>query len=200
MIKYRTIQANRGFSLIEMLVSIALFAVVVTTSVGTLLVLVDANAKSQSIQIAINNLSFAVDVMARQLRTGTDFYCGFYQSNITSGSSLESGARNCTNGLTHSAIAFTDTRTGQRIGYGLANSNSTIIQRRIDGVSGNAWLDMTSSNVRITNLDFWVTGSGSGDTIQPSITIFIEATVGDVTGLGSQFQLQTTVVQRKLDI
>lgn len=189
---------NRGFSLIEMLVSIALFAIVVTTSVGTLLVLVDANAKSQSVQIAINNLSFAVDVMTRQLRTGTDFHCDNNQAAIVSGSSLKSGVNDCTNG--GSAIAFTDTRTGQRIGFALAHPNGTSIQRRIDGMNGNAWLDMTGGNITITNLDFVVTGSDGNDDLQPSVTLFIEATVGDVTGLGSQFQIQTTVVQRKLDI
>jgi len=189
---------NLGFSLIEMLVSIALFAIVVTTSVGTLLVLVDANAKSQSIQIAINNLSFAVDVMTRQLRTGTDFYCDVNQTSIISGSSLKSGINNCSNG--GEAIAFTDTRTGQRISFSLAHPNGTTIQRRIDGMSSNAWLDMTGSNITITNLDFVVTGTDPSDDVQPTVTIFIEATVGDSTGLGSQFEIQTSVTQRKLDI
>lgn len=181
-----------------MLVSVALFAIVVTTSVGTLLVLVDANAKSQSIQIAINNLSFAVDVMTRQLRTGTDFYCAANEPALVSGSSLQSGTMDCSNG--GSAIAFTDTRTGQRIGYALSHPSGNTIQRRIDGVSGNAWLDMTGGNISITNLDFVVTSSGSGDDEQPTVTVFIEADVGDVTGLGSQFQIQTSVTQRKLDI
>ncbi len=198
MMSFRNNKNNRGFSLIEMMVSIALFAIVVTTSVGTLLVLVDANAKSQSIQIAINNLSFAIDVMTRQIRTGTDFYCANNQPAITSGSSLKSGVSDCANG--GSAIAFTDTRTGQRVSFALAHPNGTTIQRRIDGVGGNAWLDMTGSNINITNLDFVVTGSGPSDDVQPSVTIFVEATVGDVTGLGSQFEIQTSVVQRKLDI
>jgi len=189
---------NLGFSLIEMLVSIALFAIVVTISVGTLLVLVDANAKSQSIQIAINNLSFAVDVMTRQLRTGTDFYCDNNQTSITSGSSLKSGTNDCSNG--GEAIAFTDTRTGERISFALAYPNGTTIQRRIDGMSSNAWLDMTGSNITITNLDFVVTGTDPSDDVQPTVTIFIEATVGDATGLGSQFEIQTSVTQRKLDI
>lgn len=195
--KKNRLHNQRGFSLIEMLVSVALFAIVVTTSVGTLLVLVDANAKSQSIQTAINNLSFAVDVITRQLRTGTDFYCANNQPSVTSGSALRSGTSDCANG--GSAIAFTDTRTGQRIGYSLAHPNGTTIQRRIDGVSGGAWLDMTGSNITITNLDFVVTGTGDDDE-QPTVTIFIEASVGDVSGLGSQFQIQTSVTQRKLDI
>ena len=198
MMMYKQKKNNRGFSLIEMLVSIALFAIVVTTSVGTLLVLVDANSKSQSIQIAINNLSFAVDVLTRQLRTGTDFYCANNQAAIVTGSSLRSGTSDCSNG--GNAIAFTDTRTGQRVGFALTHPDGTAIQRRIDGVGGSAWLDMTGSNITITNLDFVVTGSGSGDDIQPSVTIFIDASVGDVTGLGSQFQIQTSVTQRKLGI
>jgi hypothetical protein len=96
-------------------------------------------------------------------------------------------------------MAFTDTRTGQRFGYALGGGS---IQRRIDGVSGSSWLDVTGGNITITNLEFVVTGTnpGSLNDEQPSVTIFIEADVGDTTGLGSQFAIQTTVVQRKLDL
>lgn len=197
MMKSTTGTNKSGFSLIEMLVSVALFSIVVTTSIGTLLVLVDANAKSQSIQIAINNLSFAVDAMTREIRTGADFYCASTQTSVTSGSLLNSGKRDCANG--GNAIAFTDTRTGDRIGYSLEH-NGDKIQRRIDGTSGNAWLDMTGGNIIINTFEFVVTSSDNTDDEQPAVTIFIDANVGDATGLGSQFQIQTSVVQRKLDL
>ena len=187
MMKSTTGTNKSGFSLIEMLVSVALVSIVVTTSIGTLLVLVDA----------INNLSFAVDAMTREIRTGADFYCASTQTSVTSGSLLNSGKRDCANG--GNAIAFTDTRTGDRIGYSLEH-NGDKIQRRIDGTSGNAWLDMTGGNIIINTFEFVVTSSDNTDDEQPAVTIFIDANVGDATGLGSQFQIQTSVVQRKLDL
>ena len=64
-----------GFTLVEMLVSLSLFTVVLTMSVGTLLVLIDANARAQNMQLVMSNLSFALDSMTREIRTGTDWYC-----------------------------------------------------------------------------------------------------------------------------
>ena len=187
----------KGFSLIEMLVSIALFAIVVTTSIGTLLVLIDANAKSQSTQAVINNLSFAIDAMARQLRTGVDFRCEGNQSSITNGNLLKTAPFGCNNG--GEAIAFTDTRTGVRMGYALEHPGGSTLQRK---VGTGPWLDVTGENLIIEELDFVVTGARGVPTnfTQPSVTIYLEGRVGDVNGLGSTFQIQTSVVQRKLDI
>ena len=66
---------NSGFTLIEMLVSISLFAVVITMGVGTLLVIIDANGRAQSMQLVMTNFSFALDSMTREIRTGTNWYC-----------------------------------------------------------------------------------------------------------------------------
>ena len=68
-------QHSLGFTLIEMLVSLALFAVVVTMSVGSLLILIDANGKAQSTQLVVTNLSFALDSMTREMRTGFNWDC-----------------------------------------------------------------------------------------------------------------------------
>lgn len=198
---------SAGFTLIEMLVSIALFAVVVTTSMGTLLVLIDANAKSQSIQISINNLSFALDAMTRQIRTGFDYYCGAAQSNITTGTapgSVRTGTLDCADG--GQAIAFTDTRTGSRIAYAY-NPTTRTIQRKIDlGASRGSWEDMTGSNLSISDMEFVVRGAptyappGVTDRNQPTVTLYITAQVGDVSGLGAEFVIQTSLTQRALQI
>lgn len=69
-------QNNAGFTLVEMLVSLSLFTVVLTMSVGTLLVLIDANGRAQNMQLIMTNFSFALDSMTREIRTSTDWYCG----------------------------------------------------------------------------------------------------------------------------
>jgi len=70
------VQKSMGFTLVEVLVSMSLFTIVVTMSMGTLLVLIDANAKQQNIQTAMTNLSFALDSMTREIRTGYSYQCG----------------------------------------------------------------------------------------------------------------------------
>lgn len=64
-----------GFTLIEMIVSLALFSVVITMSVGALLILIATNQQLQNEQNIMTNLSFALDSMTREIRTGTDYYC-----------------------------------------------------------------------------------------------------------------------------
>ncbi len=204
----RTEQA--GFTLIEMIVSVALFATVVTTSLGTLIVLIDANAKAQSIQIAVNNLAFAVDVMSRRIRTATNIYCGNNRNSIAPGAgNIVSGVRDCPGSNSRNAIAFTDTRTGERVAFALDTTGAVDkIVRKVDSPSGSpgSWSDLTGSGVDIIDLAFWVGGtdySGNGnnsDTEQPSVTVYIEAVIGDEAGLGTRFELQTTVVQRKYDL
>ena len=53
--------ANAGFTLIEMIVAIALFAVVMLVSVSTLLSLVAASRKVQALELVMNNLNITLD-------------------------------------------------------------------------------------------------------------------------------------------
>src|SRR6056297_849303 len=79
-------QTTAGFTLIEMIVSLALFSVVVTISVGALLVLIASNRQLQDEQAVLTNLSFALDSMTREIRTGSAYVCRSRPN--TSGSSI----------------------------------------------------------------------------------------------------------------
>ena len=67
---------ERGFTLVEMIVAVALFAVVMLVSTGALLALVGANRKAQGLQSVMNNLNIALDGMIRSIRMGTAYRCG----------------------------------------------------------------------------------------------------------------------------
>src|SRR3989344_1570356 len=66
---------NKGFTLLEMIVSITIFTVVALVAVGALLKVVDANKKAQSLKSTINNLNFALDSMSREMRVGSNYFC-----------------------------------------------------------------------------------------------------------------------------
>jgi prepilin-type N-terminal cleavage/methylation domain-containing protein len=68
--------STAGFTLIEMIVSLALFSVVITISVGALLILIASNRQLQDEQAVLTNLSFALDSMTREIRTGSAYVCG----------------------------------------------------------------------------------------------------------------------------
>ena len=73
-----------GFTLIEIIVSLALFSVVITIAVGALLILITSNRQLQNEQSVLSNLSFALDSMTREIRTGSNYYCANGQ-NVNDG-------------------------------------------------------------------------------------------------------------------
>jgi len=68
------VSGNRGFTLIEMIVSLALFTVVAVVSIGALLKIMDANRKSITLKTVTNNINFALESMTREMRVGTQYY------------------------------------------------------------------------------------------------------------------------------
>jgi prepilin-type N-terminal cleavage/methylation domain-containing protein len=177
--------SQSGFTLIEMIVSLALFSVVVTISVGALLVLIASNQRFQNEQSVMTNLSFALDSMTREIRTGTNYYCASRpnfstQPNFTPEGSQQifrdwdtidpSATRYCEDGNDYDlsgndnslqGVAFVE--GGQSI-TGTANtkilyfydSNEQNIFRRI---SGRAAQPLLSSDITVSYAEFYVSGA-----------------------------------------
>lgn len=71
--KYSSKQS--GFTLIEMLVSLSLFTIVMTITLGTLLILIKGNQVSVAEQSVMDTLAFSLDSMTREIRTGSYYVC-----------------------------------------------------------------------------------------------------------------------------
>src|SRR5437868_1859352 len=91
----KTSTLSRGFTLVEMVVAVALFAIVMLVCVGALLALVGATRKVHALQSVINNLNVTVDGMVRDVRMGTVYDA----SGACSGNS-GGGTKDCTGGGT----------------------------------------------------------------------------------------------------
>jgi prepilin-type N-terminal cleavage/methylation domain-containing protein len=190
---------TKGFSLVELLVSVALFTIVITMAVGTLLVIVDANAKAQNMQDVMTNLTFALDSMSREIRTGRGYYCGYVAGKMPSGiGEFETQDCNAGNALTivEGGSSLTGVGNNPRIFYHY-NQAETSIERRIG--DGN-WVPITSNEVVIENMYFTVTDSSVFDGAQASVTIYIQGQAGTIKNVDTNFALQTTVTKRLLDI
>src|SRR4051812_23311158 len=72
---HRDTMTDRGFTLIEMIVSLAIFTVVAVVAVGSLVRVVALNRQAQTLQSSVNNLSFALDSMSREIRQGSALTC-----------------------------------------------------------------------------------------------------------------------------
>ena len=211
-----------GFTLIEMIVSLGVFSVVVTTAVGAMLVLISTNQQLQAEQSVMTNLAFALDTMTREMRTGFNYYCddqpnysaGGPNNIFTDGNDHEgevgTGVRDCASGrpgnrqlqgvsFYEGGDSLTGVTGGRRILY-FYDTVAKTIYRRVGNDDAQA---IVSSGLVIQNAEFFVTGSqsliASNDTQQPTITLYIEAQDKD-DPLAKTYYLNTTVTQRTLDL
>ncbi len=198
----RKFEDIQGFTLVEVLVALSLFTVVVTMAVGTLLVLIDANTRQQYVQSVVTNISFALDSMTRDIRTGYHYYCinGLGDNAQATGENT----RDCPAGgdslvITESGDSLTRGKGSNRIAYRY-NAGDKSIERRL-GTTG-VWQRLTAPEVKINTLDFIITGTDTlpSDESSPTVTIFIEGKAGETSEIDTSFQMQTTVTQQLLDI
>lgn len=195
-------KTNQGFSLIEVLVALSLFIIVLTMAVGSLLVLISANAKAQNIQAAVGNVQFALDSMAREIRTGYAYYCSTTSATDITGSFDQ--VNDCDKGIYLSIIeggeSLTKGTTNSRIAYRY-NSTNRSIERKL---GTGSWLPLTDLSVRIDSMFFNVSGTPThsldGSIVQPNVTIYIVGSMAGIDNTSSSFTLQTTVTKRVLDI
>lgn len=173
---------KKGFSLIEVLTSVALFSVIMTVAMGALFMVINANKSAKSIKIVVNNINLAIEGMTRDLRVGYN-YCGG-ESQAKDGS--------CDTSSGSSQIFFT-TDEGQN--YSTYRLNNGAIERRIG--SGGQYLQITAGEVDIEEMDFFIQGTEQSDDVQPYVTIIIKGST-NMAGQIQTFLLQTTVSQRKL--
>ena len=179
---------NKGFTLIELMVSLSIFVVIMTLVMGSILNAFDLNSKSQSQKTAGDNLNFALESIARTIRFGTNFHCGATAPLNT--------PNDCASGSSSFSVTGAD---GILVTYTLSNG---AITRSLAGATAQV---MTSPEVSITSLAFRVFGStsyASGDYLQPQVIITMSGTVGSSNKAKTQstFHVETTVSQRKLDI
>jgi type II secretory pathway pseudopilin PulG len=73
--RYLHSTSPKGFTLIEIIVSMAIFMVVAVVAIGAFLKVIDANKKSHTIKTAMTNLNFIMETMTREIRVGTNYYC-----------------------------------------------------------------------------------------------------------------------------
>ncbi len=164
---------TRGFTLVEMIVSVAIFATVVLIAVGALLSIIDVNRKANELRVVMENLNFAVESIARDVRTGTDYGCATIPGNCDDGSELY----------------FID-QGGDDVRYALTG---TAITRRVE--SGGDVIPVTSSEIIIEGLHFWVRGVGP-DQKQPRVLMTVQGMAGVEGKNETRFSLQTTISQR----
>ena len=173
-------RTSKGFTLIEIVVSVGIFSMVMLVVTAAYLTLVTLDKEARTTNEVVANLAFAVDSVARNVRTGTAYSCA--------------GAGNGT----CSQLSFTDT-LGQTVTYLLKN-DGTIGQCTSGACSSSTATSLTDPRITISSLTFYVRGVGSGDSLQPQATISIRGTMPAQRGKTIDFSIQTGATQRYIEL
>lgn len=159
-------------------------------ALGSLLSLSEANRKAELLSTATNNFHSAVDSMSRAIRTGSRYHCGGGTLTTTNDCAVSGSGQ----------VSFLSS-SAQQVVYQLGTSGCAnglgCILRSTDG--GSNYTSITSPDLVVTALNFYVLGSTSGDTVQPKVLMLVS---GYITLKGLQrttFSVQTSITQRLYD-
>ncbi|MDD2657220.1 MAG: prepilin-type N-terminal cleavage/methylation domain-containing protein [Candidatus Pacebacteria bacterium] len=178
---------KRAYTLVELIVAVGLFALIMLLASGAYLMMISLNRHAQGIATGIDNLSFAIETMTRNIRTGTAYSCG---------QSL--GLGNCTGGGSSFTFKNSDDvevtyTSGTQDGTNGPVGDITQSVAQISAI-------LTDPSVDITGLTFYVDGTSSGDNQQPHVTISISGTVSYAAGKIEPFTIETGATMRGTDL
>ena len=145
--KYPFLKVSRGFSLVEMLVAVALFSGVMLIAVGALLALVDANKKAQALNSVMNNLNFALENMSRNIRVGTTYHCEV-TNNVPADVDV---TKDCSNGGKLFAFESSSGNKGDKTDQIVYRITGTRIEKSENGGASGTFINITAPEVSIDN-------------------------------------------------
>lgn len=208
-----------GFTLIEILVALAIFTFVIVIGLSTLVVSNSSAKRSTAIRTAIDNVQYSMEVFTRTARLGYAYTC--FDSNSTSVSMSTSDGFNCPTppggGVAFYVLDPTTTPSQtDRYAFYLENStgNGRIIRCIEKDVfpgglvpptlpdmllypSGNC-APLTSDQINVSLFEIDVNGASITDNYQPSIKVKFGGEVNTNEG-STDIYLQTFISQRQYE-
>ncbi len=178
---------SRGFTLVELLIAIALFSILVSLAAGGFVRALRSEREVSAMMSAESNISNTLEEMSREMRTGY-YFC--------QNGACDCGSNNAqTPTLTCSNIEFYNAN-GEKVDYVLQNG---ILERSDSAENGGALTPLTSSNVATTYLGFTILGNTENDHWNPRVTIAVSIEPNDSTVSWPTANLETTVSARNID-
>lgn len=190
---------KRGFTLLEMLVSLSIFSVTVMMATGVMIAAQNAREKVGTLLLMQDNIRFTFELFSREIRTGAAY------QKTTKGRTACGASRvplDSEFSFTHWNKGFPQPRT--YFLYDTDNNGAPDTIMRVTQASFNcsdAAPFTDTDNVTIERLRFDLFGQASGaDDGQPWVRITLRArSRGVKTKLQSMLDIQTTMTQRLRD-
>lgn len=191
-------KSKRAFTLVEILVSIAIFSLLIAGPTGFFISSIKGQKKALSSQELIDNASYFLEYASRAIRMAQK------EKNIGSPEACLSF-----NGINYEltagpGIKFINYKGEcQRIYlYTDINTNTSIIKEERRGLDGEVETgDLTSVNLEVVDFQVRLSGQTQSDNIQPKVTILLKMKgKSQVEEMNPEITIQTTLSQRNLDI
>lgn len=168
---------HRGFTLMEVMVSISIFAIIITIGIGSLLTIFKTLQQTRADRQTLDSVSYIIDTMTRRIRTAESVIVdSTNEITITDQDgksviySVRQSSTDSGNGVTYYELITTDDAIDQ----------------------GNTLYTLTPKDFKITNMEF-VEKTGNG---QPLVEIHLAGLVKNGQR-ESKLLLQTAVSVRK---
>ncbi len=188
---------NKGFTLVEMIVSVGLFVAVFIAISGSFLSIIGSYKKVMAERTNVDNLGTAIESMVRGIKTGMTYHCG-------SGPNWDV-AQDCPGGSTYLAFEKARGDTTNASDQVVYRFSGGVLEKSNDGAATFSPVTEQTNMIRVTGIKFYVRGAAlsllhGGDINPPRVTIVIKGTSGLDPAKASSFSVQTTIVQRLPDI
>lgn len=182
-----------GFTLVELIVSVGLFSIVVVIAMSAYLALISLDRKARATNDIMTNLSFVMESMSRNIRTGTTFDCGGLGTPVP---------MNCSGGS--NSFSFID-ENGQVDTYLLNTTDGTIRTcQNTSACTANGATVLTDPRINVTKLTFYTRGAPRGDGFQPNVIFVISGNINpypaDPNSVPVSFTIEGGATQRILDL
>lgn len=182
-----------GYTIIETMIAISIFLVVVMIGMGALLNANLVHKKTEDMRSIMDNLSFILEDMSRNLRTGYKYHC-----NMDASGPASEEQQNCESGKSlFFEISTGGDGVGDQWGYKI-DPLKNIISKSVNG--GTEWVQLNADEIEIEGSSSSFTVLGADDEEQPFVTIRL---VGNIVipnkDVVTPFSLQTSVSQRTPD-
>ena len=211
-----------GFTLIEVMVSLAIFATIVTMGMQAVLSAMQQHRSIQSVRTVMDNLNFVMEDMARNIRLATNIRCVLISDGMlnpdgsTSGggvwydsTTLDVVPQSCpvgTSEIVFNSLGHSST-DGKFVTYVISNPYSTtpnviIKQKGADPISAQVVsppeviIDSSVSGFLVRGAE--TPSSPTPDFAQPTVVIRLAGSIKDGTVV-TPFAIQTSVTLRSLD-
>jgi len=176
---------KNGYTLVEILVGIAIFALLVAGPTGLFISSLRSQNRILGLREVVDSSSYLLEYMSRTLRMAQKDKTGVC---ISAGANYEYpvGHNRQIRFLNYKGNCHEFSVTGG----GKLREKSPI---------GAFPVDLTSSDLKITDLQFEISGGDQNDDLQPRVTILLEITKAAIPGF-PEVKVQTTISQRNLDV